>query len=52
MWVDSVKGSRRGQMLVLFAILDAANYRYVIEYSFHDDGRHLRPSWQHRAELQ
>jgi Cu2+-containing amine oxidase len=38
MWVDSVKGSRRGQKLVLFAILNAANYRYVIEYSFQDDG--------------
>jgi primary-amine oxidase len=38
MWVDSVKGSRRGQNLVLFAILNAANYRYVIEYSFQDDG--------------
>lgn len=38
MWVDSVKGSRRGQKLVLFATLNAANYRYVIEYGFQDDG--------------
>jgi primary-amine oxidase len=38
MWVDSNKGSRRGQKLVLFAILNAANYRYVMEYSFQDDG--------------
>ena len=38
MWVDSVKGSRRGQKLVLFATLSAANYRYVIEYGFQDDG--------------
>jgi Cu2+-containing amine oxidase len=38
MWVDSVKGSRRGQKLALFATLNAANYRYVIEYSFQDDG--------------
>ena len=37
-WVDSVKGSRRGQALVLFATLNAANYRYVIEYAFQDDG--------------
>lgn len=38
MWVDSVKGSRRGQKLALFATLNAANYRYVIEYGFQDDG--------------
>ncbi len=38
MWVDSVKGSRRGQKLVLFATLNAANYRYVVEYGFQDDG--------------
>lgn len=38
MWVDGNKGSRRGQRLVLFATLNAANYRYVIEYGFQDDG--------------
>jgi primary-amine oxidase len=38
MWVDTDTGVRRGQMLVLWACLDAANYRYVIEYSFQDDG--------------
>ena len=38
MWVDTNTGVRRGQKLVLWAVLDAANYRYVIEYSFQDDG--------------
>jgi Cu2+-containing amine oxidase len=38
MWVDGTKGTRRGQKLVLFGILNAANYRYVIEYGFQDDG--------------
>src|SRR5438552_3744528 len=37
MWADGTKGSRRGQKLVLFATLNAANYRYVIEYGFQDD---------------
>lgn len=38
MWVGSPSGSRRGQVLVLRGILSAANYRYVIEYGFQDDG--------------
>jgi len=38
MWSGSEKGSRRGQKLVLFATINAANYRYVVEYSFQDDG--------------
>ncbi len=38
MWVDTNTGVRRGQKLVLWACLDAANYRYLIEYSFQDDG--------------
>src|SRR5262245_57438764 len=38
MWMDGTKGTRRGQKLVLFATLNAANYRYVIEYGFQDDG--------------
>jgi hypothetical protein len=29
---------RRGEALVLWAALDAANYRYLIEYGFQDDG--------------
>ena len=37
-WMDGVKGSRRGQTMVLWASLNAANYRYVIEYGFQDDG--------------
>jgi primary-amine oxidase len=36
-WVDST-GSRRGQVLILRATLNAANYRYIIEYGFQDDG--------------
>jgi primary-amine oxidase len=38
MWVDTETGVRRGQKLVLWGCLDAANYRYLIEYSFQDDG--------------
>ncbi len=38
MWMDAVKGSRRGQRLVIWASLLAANYRYVLEYGFQDDG--------------
>ena len=38
MWVDTATGVRRGQKLVLWACLDAANYRYVIEYGFQDEG--------------
>jgi primary-amine oxidase len=37
-WMDGTKGSRRGQTMVLWACLNAANYRYVIEYGFQDDG--------------
>jgi primary-amine oxidase len=29
---------RRGQTLLLWATLDAANYKYIIEYGFRDDG--------------
>lgn len=36
-WYD-YKGARRGQELVLFATLNAANYRYTIHYAFRDDG--------------
>ncbi len=38
MWIDVGKGTRRGQSLVLWGCLDAANYRYIIEYGFQDDG--------------
>jgi primary-amine oxidase len=36
-WKDHT-GVRRGQALVLWGCLEAANYRYIIEYSFQDDG--------------
>jgi primary-amine oxidase len=36
-WKDA-RGTRRGETLVLWATLQAANYRYVIEYGFQDDG--------------
>jgi primary-amine oxidase len=39
MWVDPATGVRRGQTLMLWAVLNAANYRYVIEYGFRDDGQ-------------
>jgi primary-amine oxidase len=38
MWVDTETGVRRGQKMLLWACLDAANYRYLIEYGFQDDG--------------
>ena len=38
MWIDTATGVRRGQKLLLWAVLDAANYRYIIEYGFQDDG--------------
>jgi Cu2+-containing amine oxidase len=38
MWVDTATGVRRGQKLLLWSCLDAANYRYLIEYGFQDDG--------------
>jgi primary-amine oxidase len=38
MWVDTSTGVRRGQSLVIWGCLDAANYRYLIEYTFQDDG--------------
>ena len=39
MWVDTNSGVRRGQKLTLWSVLDAANYRYIIEYGFQDDGQ-------------
>lgn len=38
MWMDVPRGTRRGQSLILWGCLDAANYRYLIEYGFQDDG--------------
>jgi Cu2+-containing amine oxidase len=37
-WMDGTKGSRRGQTMLLWSCLNAANYRYVVEYGFQDDG--------------
>lgn len=37
MW-KSGDAVRRGQALVLWGCLSAANYRYIIEYTFQDDG--------------
>ena len=36
-WKDSA-GVRRGEQIVLWGTLSAANYRYIIEYTFRDDG--------------
>jgi len=36
-WKDDTE-VRRGEALVLWATVDAANYNYIIEYSFRDDG--------------
>lgn len=38
-WMDTQQRSRRGQSLLLWSVLDAANYRYVILYIFRDDGQ-------------
>lgn len=37
MWKDFA-GLRRGEELVLWGAIDAANYRYIQEYTFRDDG--------------
>jgi hypothetical protein len=37
-WMSTANQVRRGQRLVLWATLAAANYRYVMRYSFLDDG--------------
>lgn len=37
LWKDDQK-VRRGEELVLWATLDAANYNYIMQYSFRDDG--------------
>ena len=37
MWKDFA-GIRRGEELVLWGAIDAANYRYIQEYTFRDDG--------------
>jgi Cu2+-containing amine oxidase len=37
MWKDGVS-VRRGEEIVLWGAIDAANYRYIQEYTFRDDG--------------
>jgi len=37
MWKDDAQ-VRRGQELVLWAAIDAANYNYIVEWTFRDDG--------------
>jgi primary-amine oxidase len=37
MWKGDA-GVRRGQVLILWGCLNAANYRYIMEYGFQDDG--------------
>lgn len=37
-YMDPETGARRGETLVLWAALDATNYRYITEYGFQDDG--------------
>jgi len=37
-YMDPETGSRRGETLLLWAALDANNYRYVTEFGFQDDG--------------
>lgn len=37
MWKDG-SGVRRGEEFVLWGAIDAANYRYIQEYTFRDDG--------------
>jgi primary-amine oxidase len=36
-WKSS-EGVRRGHVAILWGCIDAANYRYIIEYGFQDDG--------------
>jgi hypothetical protein len=38
-WKNSSGQSRRGQEMQLWSVLDAANYRYIIQYAFRDDGQ-------------
>lgn len=38
-WMDTQQRSRRGQSLMLWSVLNAVNYRYVILYIFRDDGQ-------------
>jgi hypothetical protein len=49
MWKD-FGGVRRGEELVLWGAIDAANYRYIQEYTFRDDGVIIRAGRRNRPE--
>jgi hypothetical protein len=37
-WLDGKNAARRGEKMMLWAIFYGGNYRYLIEYTFQDDG--------------
>lgn len=37
-WMNSSERTRRGEKMLLWAIFNGGNYRYVMEYGFGDDG--------------
>jgi hypothetical protein len=37
-WMNASETVRRGQSIILWSVLHAANYRYIILYEFRDDG--------------
>lgn len=37
-WLNGGNKGRRGEKMLLWAIFDGGNYRYIIEYAFNDDG--------------
>jgi hypothetical protein len=37
-WMNSWNRARRGEKMLIWAIFDGANYRYILEYGFGDDG--------------
>lgn len=38
-WMDPANQSRRGQELQVWSVMDAFNYRYILLYTFRDDGQ-------------
>jgi hypothetical protein len=37
-WMNSKENGRRGEKMLVWAIFDGGNYRYILEYGFSDDG--------------
>jgi len=37
-WVNAEQKARRGEKMLLWALFDGGNYRYILEYGFNDDG--------------